>query len=188
MASILRGRMINLTGLLLPLNHRIYRGVLQVSKQYTGCFIKELDNEYLTIEYIEAVLNKQVSKQNRGVCQKVCYGFPLSTVIYPAVGCHYFPPGMQLPLQPVRGLLPILLLGEQKQDGCEQFACVCLRLYPTASGLRFEPRPCSAPDSSTLTTRLPRQPSVLIFLNKRSYRHLCILALCPARRRISLCN
>ena len=31
-------------------------------------------------------------------------------------------PGLQLPMQPLRGLLPILLLGEQKHDGCEQFA------------------------------------------------------------------
>ena len=27
-----------------------------------------------------------------------------------------------LPSQPLRGLLPILLLGEQRHDGCEQFA------------------------------------------------------------------
>jgi len=40
----------------------------------------------------------------------------------PAVGCHYFPPGLQLPQQPLRGLLPILLLGEQKLNGWEQFA------------------------------------------------------------------
>jgi len=43
-------------------------------------------------------------------------------VIKPAVGCHYFPPGLQLSSQPLRGLLPILLLGEQRHDGCEQFA------------------------------------------------------------------
>jgi len=43
-------------------------------------------------------------------------------VIYPAVGCRYFPPGLQLPPQPSRGLLPILLLGEQRHDGYEQFA------------------------------------------------------------------
>jgi len=35
---------------------------------------------------------------------------------------HYFSPGQQLPPQPLRGLLPILLLGEQRHDGCEQFA------------------------------------------------------------------
>jgi len=39
-----------------------------------------------------------------------------------AVGCDYFPPGPQLPSQPLRRLLPILLLGEQRHDGCEQFA------------------------------------------------------------------
>ena len=43
-------------------------------------------------------------------------------VINPAVGCHYFPPGPQLPPQPLRGLLPISLLGEQRHSGCEQFA------------------------------------------------------------------
>ena len=34
----------------------------------------------------------------------------------------YFPRGLQLPSQPLRGLLPILLLGEQRHNGCEQFA------------------------------------------------------------------
>jgi len=43
-------------------------------------------------------------------------------VINPAVGCRYFPPGLQLPLEPLRGLLPISLLGKQRHDGCEQFA------------------------------------------------------------------
>ena len=52
-----------------------------------------------------------------------------------------FPPGLQLPSQSLRGLLPISLLGEQKHDGCEQFAYDC---YPTASRLRFEPRPFCA--------------------------------------------
>ena len=43
-------------------------------------------------------------------------------VINPTVGCHYFPPGLQLPPQPLKGLLSILLLGEQRHNGCEQFA------------------------------------------------------------------
>jgi len=43
-------------------------------------------------------------------------------VINPAVGCHYFQPRLQLLLQPLRGMLPISLLGEQRHDGCEQFA------------------------------------------------------------------
>jgi len=38
------------------------------------------------------------------------------------MGCHYFPLGLQLPPQPLRGLLPISLLDEQRHDGCEQFA------------------------------------------------------------------
>ena len=57
----------------------------------------------------------------------------------PAVGCYYFPPGLQLPSQPLRGLLPISLLGEQRHN--LQFAWDC---YPTASQLRFEPRPFCA--------------------------------------------
>ena len=43
-------------------------------------------------------------------------------VINPAVGCHYFPPDPQLTSQPLRGLLPISLLAEQRHNGCEQFA------------------------------------------------------------------
>jgi len=39
-----------------------------------------------------------------------------------AVGCHYLPPGPQLPLQLSRGLLPVSHLGEQRHDGCKQFA------------------------------------------------------------------
>ena len=35
--------------------------------------------------------------------------------------CHYFPPGMQLPPQPLRGLLPTLLLGEQRHSSHHSF-------------------------------------------------------------------
>ena len=38
-------------------------------------------------------------------------------VINPAVGCHYFPPGLQLPPQLLRGLLPILLLVNRGTTG-----------------------------------------------------------------------
>ena len=31
-------------------------------------------------------------------------------------------PGPQLPSQPLRGLLAILMLGEHRHNGCEQFA------------------------------------------------------------------
>ena len=43
-------------------------------------------------------------------------------VINPAVGYHSFSPDLQLPVQPFRGLLPVSLPGEQRHDGCEQFA------------------------------------------------------------------
>ena len=37
----------------------------------------------------------------------------------PLLSASYF---LQLLSQPLRGLIPILLLGEQRHDGCEQFA------------------------------------------------------------------
>ena len=45
-------------------------------------------------------------------------------VINQTVDCHYFPPGLQLPPQPSRGLLPVSLV-KQRHDGCEQFAWDC---------------------------------------------------------------
>ena len=66
-------------------------------------------------------------------------------VINPAVGCHYFPPGLQLPPQPLRRLLPILLLGLPKTVSQQRGDC------------DLNPGP-SAAESSTLTTRLPSHP------------------------------
>jgi len=86
-------------------------------------------------------------------------------VINPAVGCHYFPPGLQLPSQHLRGLRPVLLLGEQRHNRCEQFTYDCC---PTASWLRFEPG-LSASESSTLATRLPSHPLLL-------YHAMCLAA------------
>jgi len=40
----------------------------------------------------------------------------------PAGDVSHKPGGLQLPMQPLRGRLPISLLGEQMHDGCEQFA------------------------------------------------------------------
>ena len=70
--------------------------------------------------------------------QFLAVSLQVTWVINLAVGCHYFLPGLQLPPQSLRGLLPILLIGERRHDGCEQFAYYC---YLTASQLRFEPRP-----------------------------------------------
>ena len=70
-------------------------------------------------------------------------------VINSAVGCHYFPPGLQLPPLPLGGLLPISL-----------FRCLVMgvnSLPKTVTqrrcGFDLNPGP-SAPESSTLTTRL----------------------------------
>jgi len=79
-------------------------------------------------------------------------------VINPAVGCHYFPPGVQLPLKPL------------KED---QFRCLVNRgtmgvnsLPKTVTrqrrGCDLHPDP-STPESSTLTSRLPSHPTSLVY-------------------------
>ena len=47
---------------------------------------------------------------------------PAGDVSHKPGGRRHYITGLQLPPQPLRGLLPILLLGEQKHDRCEQFA------------------------------------------------------------------
>jgi len=94
----------------------------------------------------------------------------VTCVINLAVGCHYFQPGLQLPSQPLRRLLPISLLGEQRHDGCEQFAqqrqllvikyCTRTVLVSLTRGCDLNPGP-SALESSTLTTRLPSHSQLL---------------------------
>jgi len=76
--------------------------------------------------------------------------------LIPVLGCHYFPPGLQLPPQPLRGLLPVLLLGEQRHEGCEQFAYKTVTRHRRGCDLNAGP---TAPESSTLTTRLPSHPN-----------------------------
>ena len=75
-------------------------------------------------------------------------------VINPAVGCHYFPPGLQLPWQPLRGLLPISCLVNRGTLGVNSLPKTVTRQRHNCD---LKPRP-SAPESSTLTTRLPSQP------------------------------
>jgi len=66
-------------------------------------------------------------------------------VINPAVGCHYFPPGLQL-----NSTLATLKRAATKFAAwwtqAQWVWTLCLRLlaYPTASRLRFEPRPFCA--------------------------------------------
>ena len=87
-------------------------------------------------------------------------------VINPAVGCHYFPPGPQLPSQLLRGLLPISLLGEQRHDVnslpktvTRQRCCCDLNLGPSAleSSILIisatEPHPSRPTTSKTFSFR-----------------------------------
>jgi len=90
----------------------------------------------------------------------------------PAVGCHYFPPGPQLPSQPLRGLLPISLLSEQSHDGCDSLPKTVTRQRRDCD---LNPGP-TAPESSTLTTRLPSHPS--------GYGHQCFDMFHATRERI----
>jgi len=63
-----------------------------------------------------------VNKVNQSWFQFLAVSLQVTWVINPTVDCHYFPPGPQLPSQPLRGLLLVSLLGEQRHGGCEQFA------------------------------------------------------------------
>jgi len=60
----------------------------------------------------------------------------------------------QLPSQPLRGLLPIRLLGERGTMGVNSLPKTVTRQL---RGCDLNPG-CSAPESSTLTTRLPTEP------------------------------
>jgi len=75
-------------------------------------------------------------------------------VINSAVGFHYFPPGLQLPPQPLRGLLPISCLVNRGTVSVNSLPKTVTR---QRSGCDLSPGP-SAPESSTLTTRLPSHP------------------------------
>jgi len=82
------------------------------------------------------------------------------------------PVGPAVPPQPLRGLLPILLLGEQRHMGVNSLPKSVTRQHHDCD---LNPGP-SAPESSTLTTRLPSHPNVrqwssyLIFIVGRIYR------------------
>jgi len=104
----------------------------------------------------------------------------VTSVINPAVGCHYFPPGLQLPPQPLRGLPPpILLLCEQRRNGCEQFAWDC---YPTASRLRLEPGPFCAwvEHANHSATEPPLYYADFLMLKTWTRKQTALIAVRPA--------
>ena len=65
--------------------------------------------------------------------------------------------GLQLPSQPLRGLLPISLLGNRGTMGVNSLPKTVTR---HGRGCDLNPGP-SAPESSTLTTRLPSHRIVI---------------------------
>jgi len=108
----------------------------------------------------------------RGWSRFLAVSLQVTWVINHAVGCHYFPPGPQLPPQPVRGLLPILAAWWTE---ARWVWTVCLRLLPVRVAAAIWTRAFSAPESSTLTTRLPSHPMqyvderlLSVFCNKRT--------------------
>jgi len=78
--------------------------------------------EVLYVKKVKVAHTRLPSVGFRSWSRFLAVSLKVTWVINPAVGCHYFPPGLQLPSQPLRRLLPISLLGEHRHDWCEQFA------------------------------------------------------------------
>ena len=97
----------------------------------TKCKLETCEMKVQNYEILR-ILKRQKGKPYSTAEHTVLEPIPLAVslqvtwVINPAVGCHYFPRGPQLPPQPLRGLLPISLLGEQTR----WVRTVCLRLLP----------------------------------------------------------
>ena len=72
-------------------------------------------------------------------------------VINPTVGCHYFPPGLQLPLQPLRLCYQFRCLANRGTMGANSLPKTVTRQRHSGD---LNSRP-AVPESSTLTTRLP---------------------------------
>ena len=83
--------------------------------------IRRLDWSVQTTKKVEVAHTQLPSVGFRSWSRFLAVSLQVTWVINPAVGCHYFPQGLQLPPQPLNRLLPILL-GEQRHNGCEQFA------------------------------------------------------------------
>jgi len=77
---------------------------------------------YIQTKKVKVAHTRLLSVGSRSWSRFLAVSLQVRWVLNPAVGCHYFPPGLQLPPQPLRGLLPIFRLGEQRHNVCEQFA------------------------------------------------------------------
>ena len=109
-------------GSLLP---GIWRDSLHVTCGLTACTPGSAPGPTLGDEYGKTLTLYSITE--RGVPELIPFlgSQPAGDVSHKPgviIGCRYFPPGLQLPAQPLRGLLTVSLLGEQRHDGCEQFA------------------------------------------------------------------
>jgi len=77
-----------------------------------------------SLKMVNVAHTRLPSEGFRSLSRFLAVSLQVTWVTNPAVGCHYFPPGLQLPPQPLRGLLPVSLLGER------WVWTVCLRLLP----------------------------------------------------------
>ena len=96
-------------------------------------------------------------------------------IINLTVRCHYFPPGLQLPPQPLRGLLPISLLGEQRHDGCEVYLRLLSNSIAAAIWTQALLHPSHANHSATEPPYLPTVtwPDKLLEIDATSPRCEC---------------
>jgi len=91
----------------------------------------------------------------RSLSRFMAVSLQVTWIINPAVGCHYLPPGLHLPLQPLRGLLPICCLVNRGTMGVNSLPKTATWQHRDCD---LNPNP-SAPESSTLTTQLPSHPT-----------------------------
>jgi len=102
----------------------IHWAALQCLGEYTTLLlqIQTLLLQIQAVKKVKVAHARLPSVEFRSWSRFLAVSLQVTWVINPAVGCHYFPSGLQLPSQPLWGLLPVFLLGEQRHNGCEQFA------------------------------------------------------------------
>jgi len=97
--------------------HRVPEGKSSTGRKNTSA------SSILTTRKHEKLANTRLPSIGfRNWSRFLAVSLQVTWIVNPAVGCHYFLPGLQLPPQPLRRLLPILLLGEQRLNWCKQFA------------------------------------------------------------------
>jgi len=107
-----------------------------------------------TVQKVKVAHTRLPSVGCRSWSRFLAVSLQVTWVINLAVGCHYFPPGLQSPSQPLSELLLISLLGDRGTMGVNSLPKTVTR---QRRGCDLYPGP-TAPESSTQTTRLPSHP------------------------------